>query len=60
MNGADVERRDRLRRRLPVCTQIDMWSGAQQIMGADWERISNGDGATAQSPAGWGQGSRLN
>ena len=56
MNGTDVERRDRLRRGLRVCTQIDMQSDAQQMMGAHWERISLGDGATARSPAGWGQG----
>jgi hypothetical protein len=54
MNGADVERRERLRRRLPVCTQIDMWSDAQQMMGAYWEQISIGEGATTRSPAGWG------
>ena len=59
-----VERREGFCRFAPVCTQIDIWSGAQQMLGAYLEQISIGDIVDARgmvprlrerAPAGWGQ-----
>jgi Rrf2 family protein len=64
-----VERRERFCRFAPVCTQIDIWSGAQQMLGAYLEQISIGDIADARglvprlrerAPAGWGQVPKVN
>ena len=38
-----VDRREGFCCFAPVCTQIDMWSGAQQLLGAYLENISIGD-----------------
>jgi Rrf2 family protein len=43
-----VERGDGFCRFAPVCTQIDIWSGAQQMLGAYLEKISIGDIADAR------------
>jgi len=59
-----VERREAFCCFAGVCTQIDIWSGAQQVLGAYLETISIGDIADGhglvarlrqQSPEAWGQ-----
>ena len=64
-----VEHRESFCRFAPVCTQIDIWSGAQQMLGAYLEQISIGDIADARglvprlrerAPAGWEQVPKVN
>ena len=64
-----VERGESFCRYAPVCTQIDIWSGAQHMLGAYLEQISIGDIADARglvprlrerAPAGWGQVPKVN
>ena len=64
-----VDGREGFCRFAPVCTQIDIWSGAQQMLGVYLETVSIGDIADAgglvprlgeRSPAGWGQVPKVN